>query len=81
MAWPHGLNLHYKTLAAHARDEGDAMSSQTHSALFPGSGICLNHTHALPEKNVLGRASRHKPHYGSVKCEVSTGAGAVPGWC
>lgn len=73
----------------------DAMSSQNHSAPFRGSGwyrlfsqvrsaapglrICLTHTLCL--KNVLHCASCHKPHYVSVKCEVSRGVGSVPGWC
>lgn len=37
-----------------------------HSAAL-GLRICRTHTLCL--KNVLDRASRHKPHYVSVKCE------------
>lgn len=51
----------------------------TVSSAATGLRICLNHTVCL--KNVLDCASRHKPHYVSVKCEVSRGDGSVPGWC
>lgn len=30
---------------------------------------------------LLEKCSCHKPHYVSVKCEVSRGVGSVPGWC
>lgn len=45
----------------------------------PGLKICLTHTLCL--NNVLDCASCHKPHYVSVKSEVSRGAGAVPRQC
>lgn len=44
-----------------------------------GLRICLTHTLCL--KNVLDCASCHKPHYVSVKCEVSREIGPVPRWC
>lgn len=51
----------------------------TVSSAATGLRICLTHTLCL--KNVLDCASCHKPHYVSAKCEVSRGAGSVPGWC
>lgn len=48
-----------------------------------GLRICLTHTlcSKKKKKNVLVCASRHKPHYVSVKCEVSRGIGPTPQWC
>lgn len=91
MARPYGLNLHYKDSSC--TWQWDALNSQNHSALWlrmiqavftvrsaaTGLRICLTHTLYL--KNVWDCASCHKPHYISAKCDVSRGAGSVPGWC
>lgn len=91
MARPYGLNLHYKRGSAHvtmgrceqsgpfssccvALDDTDCF----HSALSSSGPKNMPDPHALLRKNVLDCASRHKPHYVSVKCEVSRGVGSVP---